>query len=221
VKESIVKNLICFFCSAFLIFITIEVIMADETIMGKEKSAAIEAEKRVKVKTLVFQGNRAFAGNRYDEALGLYKKAIEIDSTSEDAHYNSAIAYERKGMINESIEAYKKLLTINPDHAQAHNNLGILYEKKEMPIKAFSEFKQAVSKDPNLSQAQYNLGRAYFTEGLMEQAAEHLYVAGLLFLEKSERKWAENSYNLLKKTNSEDLTAKLSEKMDKNKKGER
>ena len=211
------KTFLCFLCSVFLINITIDYANAAENLEGKEKNSETEVEKTVKVKTLVLQGNKAFGGKRYDEALDLYKKAIEIDSTSEDAHYNSAIVYERKGMIDESIESYRKLLTINPSHAQAHNNIGILYEKKEMPIKAFSEFKQAVASDPKLPQARYNLGRAFFAEGLMEKAAEHLYEGGLLFLEKGDRTWAENSYTLLKKTNSENLTKKLYEKLNQDK----
>ena len=205
-----------FLCSVFLIgIITIGLTEATEDLQDKERNPATELEKTVRVKTLVMQGNKAFAAKRYDEALDLYQKAISIDNDSEDAHYNSAITYERKGMIDESIDSYRKLLTINPDHAQAHNNLGILYEKKEMPIKAFSEFKQAVSKDPKLPPAQHNLGRAYFAEGLMDKAAEHLYTGGLLFHKKGDRKWAEISYTLLKKTNSEDLTKALYEKMNK------
>ena len=200
----------------FLIVITIGFTDATENLQGNEKNPATEKmEKTIKVKTLVMQGNKAYAAKRYDEALNLYKKAIEIDTDSEDAHYNSAIIYERKGMIEESIDSYRKLLTINPNHAQAHNNLGILYEKKDMPIKAFSEYKQAVSKDPNLPQAQYNLGRTYFAEGLLEKAAEHLHAGGILFRKKGDRKWAENSYTLLKKTNSENLTKDLYEKLNK------
>ena len=212
------KRFLCCLCSVFFISITIGHTSGAKNLEGKEEIDATEVvEKIEKVKTLVLQGNKAFGGKRYDEALDLYKKAIEIDSTTEDAHYNSAIAYERKGMIDESIDSYTKLLTINPSHAQAHNNIGILYEKKEMPVKAFSEFKQAVVSDPNLPQARYNLGRAYFAEGLMDKAAEHLYAGGLLFLKKGDRTWAENSYTLLKKTKSEDLTKKLQEKMNQDK----
>ena len=210
-----------FLCSVFLIGVTIGLTDAAEDLQGKERNPSTELEKTVKVKTLVVQGNKAFAARRYDEALDLYKKAIEIDAGSEDAYYNSAIAYERMGMLDEAIDSYRKLSTINPNHAQAHNNLGILYEKKEMPIKAFSEFKQAVSKDPNLPQAQYNLGRAYITEGLLEKAAEHLYAGGVLFLKKGDRKWAENSYTLLKKTRSENLTKKLYEALNLNSAEER
>jgi len=221
VKENNLKCFKFFLCAVFLIGITIGLTEAAEDMEGRETNPATELEKTVKVKTLVMQGNKAFAANRYDEALDLYQKAIAIDKDSEEAHYNSAITYERKGMLDQSIDSYRKLLTINPDHAQAHNNLGILYEKKEMPIKAFSEFNQAVSKDPNLPQAQYNLGRAYYAEGLLEKAAEHLYAGGVLFLKKGDRKWAEHSYTLLQKTHSENLTKKLLEALNRNKAEER
>jgi tetratricopeptide (TPR) repeat protein len=213
-----VKNVLGFLGVVFLIVITIDFTNAAEKLEDKEKNVATEnMERSIKVKTLMIKGNKAYAGKKYDEALDLYKKVIQIDSNSEDAYYNSAIAYERKGLIDESIDSYKKLLTINANHAQAHNNLGILYEKKEMPIKALSEFKQAVSKDPNLPQARYNLGRAFFNEGLMEMAAEHLYAAGLLFLKKGDMKWAETAYTILEKTNSANLTKNLYEKLNKDK----
>jgi tetratricopeptide (TPR) repeat protein len=206
-----------FFLCSVLIGITIGLTEAAEDMEGRETNPATELEKTIKIKTLVMQGNKAFAAKRYDEALDLYQKAIAIDKDSEEAHYNSAITYERKGMLDQSIDSYRKLLTINPSHAQAHNNIGILYEKKEMPVKALSEFKQAVASDPDLPQARYNLGRAYFAEGLMKKAAEHLYAGGLLFLKKGDRIWAENSYTLLEKTKSEDLAKKLYKKLNQDK----
>ena len=107
------KNFLFFLWLVFFMIMTTAYANGSDNQQDKDKNAPTEKiEEEVKVKTLVLQGNRAFAGKRYDEAIGLYKQAIEIDSNSEDAHYNSAIAYERKGMIDSAIGSYKKLLTI-------------------------------------------------------------------------------------------------------------
>ena len=74
---------------------------------------------------------------------------------------------------------------------------------------AIAQYKMAVAKDPDLPQAQYNLGRAYFKEGLLDKAAEHLYAGGRLFLKKAIENGLRISYNLLKKTKSEELEKAL------------
>ena len=157
----------------------------------------------------IIEGKQAFLAQKYDEALTIYKKAVVKDPQSVDAYYNLALTYDKKGMLDESIESYKQVISLKPDHGQAHNNMGTVYEKKDMLSNAIAQYKLAVAKDANLPQAQYNLGRAYYKEGLLDKAAEHLYTGGLLFLKKGDRKWAENSYNLLKHTKSEEFEKDL------------
>jgi tetratricopeptide (TPR) repeat protein len=179
-----------------------------------QMQAEVKKEPKMKKGTAgstdwISEGSQAFRAQKYDEALTIYKKAVESNPQSVDAYYNLALTYDKKGMLDESIETYKQVISLKPDHGQAHNNLGIIYEKKDMPSNAIAQYKLAVAKDANLPQAQYNLGRAYFKEGLLDKAAEHLYAGGLLFLKKGDRKWAENSYNLLKSTKSEELEKAL------------
>ena len=97
-----------------------------------------------------------------------------------------------------------------------HNNLGIIYENKNMFNEAFSEYKKAVSINPDLPPAQYNLGRSYLRDGLKSQAAEHLYSAGLLFLERENKEWARKSYSALRRTNSETLEKALYKQLNPN-----
>jgi len=178
-----------------------------------EKNDKQKVEKKETANELVTKGNQAFIAKRYDDAIDFYKQAIAVNPRSIDAHYDLAISYEKKGMLDESIEAYKHVIKIDPTHAQAHNNLGIIYENKKLFEEALSEYKKAVAQNPNLAPAQFNLGRAYLNGGLNDTAAEHLYKAGVLFLERRDRRWAISSYSLLKKTKSEKMAKELYEKL--------
>jgi tetratricopeptide (TPR) repeat protein len=48
-----------------------------------------------------------YAG-RYDEAVKALKHAVEMDASRQNAHYDLALAYERKGMEREAVEEYLK-----------------------------------------------------------------------------------------------------------------
>jgi len=203
------KNLILFGGALYLVLTAITFTMATDQKQVEVPKKAKKSEDTTSSKDLITEGSQAFRAQRYDDAITIYKKAVEKDPQSVDAHYNLALTYDQKGMIDESIESYKHVINLKPDHGQAHNNLGTVYEKKDMLSKAIAQYKLAIANDPDLPQAQYNLGRAYYKEGLLGKAAEHLYTGGSLFLKKGDRKWAENSYNLLKNTKSEEFEKAL------------
>lgn len=197
----------------YLVLTTITFTMATDQNQGEVKKEPKKNKATTSSSDWITEGSQAFRAQKYDDALTIYKKAVEKDPQSVDAHYNLALTYDKKGMLDEAIESYKQVVSLNPDHGQAYNNLGTVYEKKDMLSNAIAQYKLAVAKDPDLPQAQYNLGRAYFQEGLLDKAAEHLYAGGRLFLKKGDRKWAENSYNLLKNTKSKELEKALNEEL--------
>ena len=203
------KNLILCGGALYLVLTAITFTMATDQKQVEVQKKPKKIENTTSAKDLIAEGSQAFRAQKYDVAITMYKKAVEEDPQSVDGHYNLALTYDKKGMIDESIESYKHLISLKPDHGQAHNNLGTVYEKKDMLSNAIAQYKLAIANDPDLPEAQYNLGRAYFKEGLLAKAAEHLYAGGSLFLKKGDRKWAENSYNLLKNTKSEELEQAL------------
>lgn len=204
------KNSLIICGGAFYLVVTsITFTMATDQKQVEVPKKPKQSEGTTSSKDWLAEGGQAFRAQRYDDAITIYKKAVEKDPQSVDAYYNLALTYDKKGMIDESIESYKHVISLKPDHGQAHNNLGTVYEKKDMSSKAIAQYKLAISNDPDLPQAQYNLGRAYFKEGLLDKAAEHLYAGGSLFLKKGDRKWAETSYKLLKNTKSEEFEKAL------------
>ena len=107
---------------------------------------------------------------RLDEAISVFKKALNIKPNYADAHYNLGVAYHEKGVLDEAISEYKKALTINPNDAMAHVNLGTAYKDKHRLDEAISEFKKALIIKSNFAEAYLNLGVAYYEKGTLDKA---------------------------------------------------
>ena len=159
------------------------------------------------------KGIDAFKAMNYEEAIKCFKKAIAINPNNEEIHYNLGVTYNDKGALDEAITAFKKALALNPGYTDAHYNLGIAYDQKEMLDKAIVEFKEVIALESNSADAHHNLGYTYYKKGLNPMAADHLYRAGLLYLEQGNEKWALKAYDDLKLTNSKELEQKLHEKL--------
>jgi len=64
-----------------------------------------------------------------DNAIGEYKKILEISPESRDAHFNLGYLYALKGNLESAVREYEEDLNIDPNDKQAHYNLAIIYHK--------------------------------------------------------------------------------------------
>src|SRR6266478_7684175 len=74
----------------------------------------------------------AYDDDKFDEAIELYKKALEIDSKNADAIHGMIMCYQAKGDLDTAIELTKKYIAQEPDDILAHTNLSMFYQKKGM-----------------------------------------------------------------------------------------
>ncbi|MBI2878013.1 MAG: tetratricopeptide repeat protein [Candidatus Tectomicrobia bacterium] len=109
---------------------------------------------------------------RHEEAIGVLKKAISLESEHVEARNNLGIAYEKLGRYDEAMEIYRQALELKPNFAQAHGNLGMIYEKRGLPEKALVEYQKAISLDPNRSEFHNNLGNIYLLKKEYAKAQE-------------------------------------------------
>lgn len=65
----------------------------------------------------------------YYEAVGAYKKAIDLDPRYVDARMGLAEVYEDKGLYREAIAEYRRVVELEPKSTGAHYNLALVYEK--------------------------------------------------------------------------------------------
>jgi tetratricopeptide (TPR) repeat protein len=159
------------------------------------------------------KGNTAYEVKNFDEAIKCYRKSTELDPDFASAYYNLGIAYAAKGIFDQAISSYKKVLTIKPAYFAARNNLATAYIKLGMFDEAITELKQALDSNPDLPHAHFNLGECFFAKGNSTLAADHYYKAGVLFVDRGDKDWAQRSYDNLIKTNADELEKSLLEKM--------
>lgn len=90
------------------------------------------------------QGLNHFAKMESDEAIGAFKKAIDVDANFADAYLGLAQAYDQKGMLDDAITTIKRAIELNPKEPLNHTSLSVFYRKKGMIPEAEAEIAQAM-----------------------------------------------------------------------------
>jgi tetratricopeptide (TPR) repeat protein len=85
----------------------------------------------------------AYADDKFDEAIELYKQALEIDPKYTDALHGMTMCYQAKGDLDAAIELTKKYIAQEPEDILAYTNLSMFYQKKGMVPEAEAAGAQA------------------------------------------------------------------------------
>jgi tetratricopeptide (TPR) repeat protein len=73
-----------------------------------------------------------FADDKFDEAIELYKKALEIDPKFGDAAQVLALCYKAKGDLDTAIAVTNEYVKHEPEDILAFTNLSMFYQQKGM-----------------------------------------------------------------------------------------
>lgn len=85
-------------------------------------------------RALYKQGFSHFAQDELNEAIDLYRRAIESDPGLSIAWNGLSIALAQRGDFVEAVEAANKLIELEPDDALSHTNLSrILMQQGKIP----------------------------------------------------------------------------------------
>jgi tetratricopeptide (TPR) repeat protein len=74
------------------------------------------------------QAVNAFGEDKLDEAIDMYKKALELDPNYQDALHGLGMAFHNRGRLDDAIETAKRLVAIDPDDILAHTSLSMFYQ---------------------------------------------------------------------------------------------
>ena len=66
---------------------------------------------------------------RFQEALPVIQKVLELDPDNSDAHMNLGGISKELGNFDQAFASTLKSLELNPDNPVAHMNLGIFYKE--------------------------------------------------------------------------------------------
>jgi len=77
--------------------------------------------KSLQTNQLLF-GVKAAQMELWDEAIFRWKKVVASDPNSAAAHNNLAVAYEKKGMLEEARKEYETAMRISPENKHIESN---------------------------------------------------------------------------------------------------
>jgi tetratricopeptide (TPR) repeat protein len=74
----------------------------------------------------------AFGDRKLDEAIRLYRQALELDPEFQDALHGLARAQFDNGAVDDAIETGRRMIALDSDDILAHTSLSMFYQAKGM-----------------------------------------------------------------------------------------
>ena len=105
------------------------------------------------------RGNRMMKDTLYAKAQVQYQKAIEVDNTNSQAHYNlgNSLLYQEKA--EDALKDYGqavKMETNKQRKAQIYHNMGVVLQGSKQLDKALECYKNSLRNDPSNQETRYN-----------------------------------------------------------------
>ncbi len=132
---------------------------------------------------------------QYKYAIGALKKAIKLNPSNAEAHFNLGRAYKRSGMDEQARSEFSISTRINPEKfneyeikyrekidfeltdTQNYSELGRAYAEKGMFDNAINAYKKLLVIEPDNAHAHYSLGTLYSKKAMFDDAADELWKA--------------------------------------------
>ena len=116
-------------------------------------------------------GLALFRAGHTDEAVTMFKKAIQLDQRDGMAYLNLGYIYHQQGKLEEAIQASQKAVVLAPRLApEIHNNLAMIYLQQGRKQEGLKELQRALEARPHFARAYANFGDFYEKEGNIDQA---------------------------------------------------
>ena len=121
---------------------------------------------------LYLKGILARNAQRQDEAIELFKKAIELNPNLESAHIELGFLYYKKRLFDLERKEYEEALKINPNNTDTLFYLATNMETMGQYDEATRVFEKIVTLDPEDADAYYELGLDYVAQGQRAKAMD-------------------------------------------------
>jgi tetratricopeptide (TPR) repeat protein len=153
-------------------FLAKHTITGDRTWAGRaieagRKAAALEPSLGPVRET---RGQIDLLEGRPTEAAAEFRRALEAQPNSVEAHIGLAVALERQGRTVEAERAYRRAIEIQPGWWSTWSNLGVFQLLRGNPAGALESFRKAATLSPDNTRVIDNLGIAFQQLGRYEEA---------------------------------------------------
>ncbi len=106
------------------------------------------------------------------EARAAFRRAIELDASVPQNHFNLALVELSEGHYADAVLPLETCVRLDPQNAEARLLLGRAYHNLNRTLPAIEQFKKALALQPGLPLAHYHLGYAYQSLGNRKTALE-------------------------------------------------
>lgn len=115
------------------------------------------------------------ARDRYEKAIGIVRKALEIDDTLGEAHASMALLIQdRDWDLTGAEREYRRALELSPNYATAHHWYGEMLVQMGRFDEGFEHYRQALEVDPLSSAIRSSLGLQLYYARLYDRAIAEL-----------------------------------------------
>ncbi len=98
---------------------------------------------------------------KYDQAASAFQRALQLDSTSDDAYRGLGFAYEHLGKTAEAEQTFRRAIAVRPQYWAGYNWLGTFLFRQGRFEEAAQMFLQVTELAPDSYRGYQNLGGAY------------------------------------------------------------
>ena len=138
---------------------------------GQQLTSGDLADQKVAAEVYNDQGAALAQAGRYDKAIVLLSKAIEMAPGEVLAYFNLGNIYGKTKQYDKAIEVYSKAMAADPKLPQPYFTRGSAYYEKGDMEKAIQDCSKAIEINPDYAKAYFVRGAAYRRKGEAGKAA--------------------------------------------------
>ena len=147
--------------------------------------SALEQNPQNKQEIYLLLGTTYSHFKSYPQSIHTLRKAVELDSHSDEAHFQLGAAYERSHNWFKSVYHLRKTLKLNPRNSAALNYLGYMFAEKGVHLQEAEELiEKALEIEPANGYYVDSLAWVHFKKGRLEEALKTLLNAIVLLEEQ-------------------------------------
>ncbi len=120
------------------------------------------------------------AQGKLEEAVRLYRQALELQPNAVEAHQNLGNELAAQGKLDEAVRHFERALQLQPNYPEAHNNLGVQLARRGRLDEAIPHWERALELKPGYAEARFNLGVTLAGQGRLAEAVARLEQASRL-----------------------------------------
>jgi tetratricopeptide (TPR) repeat protein len=127
------------------------------------------------VPTAINLGGAYILHKKFEQAIAILEKALEIEPDNEMIWTNLGAAYLGNPILasgeqqSQAIQAFERAIEINPVAPNVHYNLGLIHRDRGETEKALLRFRQAIQANPNDQDARRATSRLENRDDTSEQ----------------------------------------------------